>query len=192
MPGWAGTAEGIAWLGSRSSPDGSLTTTDDVATATQSTAESLRALVLLESGADPASMAARDFLLGADTDALSTEYLSRQIIALAETGLDSSEWGSQLLSRQNVDGGFGFAVGYYSSVLDTAFALESLAAAGYTHTEAAAYAVGYLQNVQRDDGGWGESLFIKWQISTPLFARTVSLSNGGLPTNNSNNSTPSE
>jgi hypothetical protein len=138
------------WLLSQSNPDGSFAAESDIATPYQATAEAVRALRALGRGA---GLAAADGFIAAESYA-GTEYLARRILARAEAGVLEQSSIAELLSHQNPDGGFGELAGFDSTILDTAFALEALAAAGQSPTQAAGHGVGYLLDRQRADGGW--------------------------------------
>ncbi len=71
---------------------------------------------------------------------------SRRVIANAEI--------AALLARQGLDGGWGFDSGYLSDALDTAIALQALAAANVS-APAAANGLTYLSQKALADGGWG-------------------------------------
>ncbi|MHB8624233.1 MAG: prenyltransferase/squalene oxidase repeat-containing protein [Sulfuricaulis sp.] len=81
-------------------------------------------------------------------------YLARLVMINAKAGVDTTALVNTLMSYQNLDGGFGFQVGYQSSVLDTAYALEGLARANYISNPQTAVAVGYLLSQQQASGGW--------------------------------------
>lgn len=83
-------------------------------------------------------------------------FLARKIIVNAQVSNDVSSLLSELLTHQNFDGGFGDSIGFDSSVLDTVFALEALAAAGVESGPDVAGAVGFVLNEQQPDGGWAD------------------------------------
>ena len=83
---------------------------------------------------------------------LSTELLSRRMIALSATGQGAEPVLPFLTARANADGGFGGAVGQPSNPLDTAMALLALRAAGVTRDVKAAAALGYLDGAVNPDG----------------------------------------
>ena len=145
---------GVNWLAAQAQNDGSITTANDPATPLQATAEALRTFRVLGAAVPLAS--AQQFI--ADEPFHNTEYLTRKIIAAAEAGQATTTLVADLLNHQNpLDGGFGDAAGYESTVLDTAFALEALSFAG-THTAEIEDAVQFLLERQHGDGGWGDPL----------------------------------
>ncbi len=85
-----------------------------------------------------------------------TEYLARKIIVNINAGNDVSSLIDTLLALQNSDGGFGDRPAYASSVLDTAMAMEALAAANVIDSEATGSAVNFLLHRQQANGGWLE------------------------------------
>ena len=135
--------------------DGSYDSAANTAVPFQSTVETLRTLRLL--GALPTDISPSLQYL-ADNTSLDTEYLSRRIVIEAEAGHDTAALLSQLTARQNEDGGFGSVPGYPSAILDTAFALEAMAAGGVSlgNVTSAGPAVGYLSSAQQADGGWAD------------------------------------
>ncbi|MGD9171753.1 MAG: carboxypeptidase regulatory-like domain-containing protein, partial [Candidatus Thiodiazotropha sp.] len=88
----------------------------------------------------------------------STEYLSRKIIALVESGDDASALLSELEGLQQLDGSFSELPGFDATVLDTAFAAEAFSLAGRLMSNQAKLAANYLYNQQNTDGGWGQSV----------------------------------
>ena len=91
------------------------------------------------------------------------EYLARKIIINAQAGNDVTAWTTDLLTRQNMDttrqnadGGFGDQAGDGSSVLNTAMALEALAAAHQPATASLDAAIGFLLSRQQANGAWLE------------------------------------
>ncbi len=150
----ADTAAGVNWLLDQTQTDGSIAGSQDLATPTQATAETLRAFQVLDVS-DPAATAARDFL-NAEAHH-NTEYLARKIIAEVDAALDPGALVSELLGHQHTDGSFGDRPGYDATIFDTALAVEALALAGQTNSTQAGFAVGYLLNQQNADGGWGLS-----------------------------------
>jgi hypothetical protein len=148
-PAWAQLQAGLAWLTTQSQPDGSYVTPTAIATPVQSTVEVLRTFQALEVSLPAAAQAYLTAELFHNT-----EYLARKIIIQTAAGERATELVSVLLTHQNVDGGFGDLSGYHSTVLDTALALEALAAAGVSNTAAVGAAVGFLLRQQLATGGW--------------------------------------
>ena len=116
---------GFTWLAIQAQSDGSLSGNNDLATATQATAEAIRAYRVWGMSANAVVADAEGYLN--DEPFHNTEYLARKIIAAAEIGQATAAWSAELLTHQNaLDGGFGHQIGYQSTVLDTVFALEAL------------------------------------------------------------------
>ncbi|WNG57478.1 terpene cyclase/mutase family protein [Archangium gephyra] len=152
----AHATSGLDWLATQQSVDGSYGGgPDSLATPVQSTAEVLRAHQALGQTTALGFASAIGFLnLEAGTH---TEFLARKILVNAQQGYTVDvAWISQLLSRQNADGGFGDRPGYGSSVLDTAVALEALAATNQATSAQSVRAIGFLRECQQSNGGWAD------------------------------------
>jgi CshA-type fibril repeat protein len=143
----------LAWLTAQFQPDGNSGRSGDVATAIQSTAETLRTLQVLDPASANASPASLTFL-AASTQPPNTEYLARAVIANAEAKASNTGLLAALEANQNADGGFGGAPGFASNVLDTALAVEALAKAHSGNFAAISRAMGYLLNHQNLDGSY--------------------------------------
>ncbi len=169
----AGVTEGANWLATQQNPDGSFgNTPSSLATPVQATAEVLRAYQALGQQAQPLYTSALGYL-NSGTEA-NTEFLARKIVANAKTGNDVTALVNALVTNQNSDGGFSNQAGDVSSVLDTAYALEALAAANYTSGALVSSAAGYLLNKQTAAGGWGDgvndpSVFVSVQVLRALW-----------------------
>lgn len=168
----ASAATGLEYLQSALNADGSFgNSATSLATSLQSTSEVLRAYQALGEQSQPPFPAALSYL-GAQTEA-NAEYLARRILVYAAAGLDVTQDIQALLARQNADGAFADQPGYASSVLDTAHALEALAAANYTSGTFIGQALGYLLNRQLASGAWGDrtngaSVFVTTQTLRAL------------------------
>ena len=81
--------------------------------------------------------------------------LGQKVSILSKEGKVEIEELEILLVSQNPNGGFGGKKGYSSDVLDTAYALQGLAAAQITDVAVISGAVSYLLSSQNSDGGWG-------------------------------------
>ena len=151
----AGITEGTVWLSAQQNPDGSFgNTSTSLAIEVQTTAEVLRAYQALGQTGQPVYAPALQFLN--DDAEVNTEFLARKIVINAQGGADVTALVNALIAAQNADGGFGDYVGQNSSVFDTTFALQALAAANYTSGQQAAAAVGFLMNRQGAAGGWAD------------------------------------
>jgi hypothetical protein len=103
------------------------------------------------------------FLIIAPTN--NTDYLARQVAAMARAGLDVTRHLGALLAAQTEtdpygingpEGGWGVGPGYSSDVLDTSLALDALRDAGVVDSlPTAQNAIGYLVAAQNSEGGWG-------------------------------------
>ncbi|MGR8935343.1 MAG: hypothetical protein ACU837_13270, partial [Gammaproteobacteria bacterium] len=143
---------GSDWLAAQFQADGSVATADDLATAYQSTAETLRTWYALGESSRPLIPPVLQYL---DNEPYrGTGYLSRLIQAKHAAGYGVGSWVDELLLRSNYDGGFGEWPGYDSNALDSALALDVLHNSGYGNSEKAYNAVDFLVRSQRADGGW--------------------------------------
>ena len=151
----AGIAEGLGWLATQPNANGSFGgTSASLATEGRSTAEVLRTYQEMGQQSQPPYAPALSFLNNDTAD--QTRFLSYKIVVNAAAGNDTTALVNALLAHQNADGGFGDNSGQSSSILDTAFALQALAAANYTSGQQAAAAVGFLMNRQGAAGGWAD------------------------------------
>jgi hypothetical protein len=145
-----GASSAVGWIEAQAQSGGILAASVEPASEFQSTAEALLALDWQESStvASPAT----NYLIAQNTSTV--ESLVRQILVANKAGQPTGPFITSLLAHQNLDGGFGEASGYQSTSLDTAAALEALAATGGRGTSAASRAIQYLLSVQFADGGY--------------------------------------
>ncbi|MCK5354980.1 MAG: terpene cyclase/mutase family protein, partial [Methyloprofundus sp.] len=148
-------ADGVSWLETQSTAKEGYTNISDIATASQSTSEVLRTYQLLEQTTQEGVSNARLFL--ESQDKLHLENVVRAIINLAEFGEPTDVLLAQLLTFQAQDGGFAEQVGYQSTVIDTALALEALAIAQSNASDLIQQALHFLLNQQRQEGGFAHS-----------------------------------
>ena len=142
----------IDWILSTQNADGSYFTSTDVATASQSTSETLTTFVALQQQAQAGFPLALNFI-NAETY-LNTENISRRIIANSDAGLPVAVLLDELALYQNLDGGFGDLPGYHSTAIDTAYALLAMAAAAYDVIDVQDSAITYLRQQQAADGSF--------------------------------------
>lgn len=145
---------GLAWLAAQLQPDHSIATAADLATPYQSTAEAHQTLLALAPAALPDASATLAYLDA--THQVGTESLTRLLVAQVLSGGGVEALLAELWPHQTTDGGFGWAPGYQSTVLDTAQALAALHHAGADGAQGAAAAVGYLLAAQGGEGGWAD------------------------------------
>ncbi len=149
-------ATGVEWLATQFQPDGSFSSASDISTSYQSTTEVLTTFNILGETAQPDILAAVQYI---DSDTFqSTEYLSRRIIVNVQQGNTVFTLVAQLQAYQNRNGGFGELPGHDTTVLDTAFALQALVAAGEETGNSAWSALNYLLNNQAVDSGWRDGV----------------------------------
>lgn len=145
---FADVVDGISWLNSIATSDGSITTPTSPATSFQSTAESLLAFSASGQPVQPASDAAVSFLLSESYN--NTENLSRKIAIGRLYGIDVSPLVAELIASQSSDGGLGEMSGFESSELDTSVALQVLDPGSLAATRS----LGFLLANQNPDGGF--------------------------------------
>lgn len=145
---------GLTWLQAQVQSDGALSgELTSIATPVQTRSEAALALVAL-AGPSAASGPLRAKLALEPGEA--TEHLARKIIALQSLASDTTELSSELAQRQNVDGGFGAAIGFESNELDTAWALLAIKISKASVGDSiAGPAADYLRANQRPDGSFG-------------------------------------
>lgn len=141
----------LHWLELSQGADGTVVSSSDIATDFQATAEALTVFMLQDSSIGDRS-AALSFMQNAPVS-MTTEGLARLLIALSENAQSFSTQQSDLLARQNSDGGFGEFVDYNATALDTSFALLALQKAG-ADTLSAGNALAFLSSRQLDDGAF--------------------------------------
>lgn len=141
----------LHWLETSQHSAGEVIAPADVATSTQSTAEALRIFHRL--GSAVADKQAALEALRSDLAGLTTEQLSRLLLALAEANQPLEVEKTALLARQGRDGGFGHYSGYDSTPLDTSYALLALQAAG-ADALVASGALQFLSSAQLPDGAF--------------------------------------
>jgi len=158
-----------SWLLNQQNPDGSFIAANDIASPAQSTSEVLQTLY----ASDEISLVDENLALQV-IDALDSNHLEnivRKISAYKNANKDISALVAQLKLFANADGGFGSSVGYQSTVLDTALAMQALAAAGYFLDDDFSYALAYLIDRQNADGSWSST----GNVSSVFITATASL-----------------
>lgn len=142
--------DGVTWLMNNQRPDGSWM--DLPQTMERDTAETVLVLKDFDFAQTNYSNGLQ-WLNGTYSENL--DYLSRKIEALVQSGQGVWTLITDLVSRQNPDGGWGSTKYYLSNPEDTSFALKSLALTGYQDQTTMAKAIEYLKSKQNTDGGWG-------------------------------------
>jgi len=141
----------LHWLELSQDAEGVVVNPSDIATDFQATAEALTVFALLDS-----SIANRPAALSSiqnASQAMTTEGLARLLIALSENTQPFTTQQTDLLSRQNSDGGFGEFEGYGGTALDTSLALLALQQVG-ADTLIAGNALAFLSSSQLGDGAF--------------------------------------
>jgi flagellar hook assembly protein FlgD/fibronectin type 3 domain-containing protein len=144
--------EGMLWLKGRQSEDGHWS--DSAQTEMRDTAESAVTLSLFPGAANEVGRAAGWLSLNVDVN---TDYLARKVETLAKAGKDVSALVTELISRQNTDGGWGSGRYFLSNPTDTALTVRALSAAGFANRNILDKAMAYLTGIQNADGGWSET-----------------------------------
>jgi hypothetical protein len=85
-----------------------------------------------------------------------TDYLAHKVLALGpgNSGSTFQLLVDSLLGLANPDGGWGFARGYGSDVLDAGLAMFALGKAGISGITETGGGVSYIKSMQNPDGGW--------------------------------------
>ncbi|VAW64912.1 hypothetical protein MNBD_GAMMA09-805, partial [hydrothermal vent metagenome] len=142
-----------SWLVGQQNTDGSFSAQNDISLQTQNTSEALQTLYVTGDIALVDESLAIQFLSVSDFTHL--ENLVAAIYVNNNAGLDVSGLIVQLKSFiNNDDGGFSGIVGYQSTVLSTALAIQALAVSGSLLDNDFSYAVGFLTGRQNTDGSW--------------------------------------
>ncbi len=145
-----GLEKAVAWLMGSQKSDGSWMNQSQ--TAVRDTEEATLTLKDFE-------VAQANYAMGlqwlGNASATNVDYLSRRIEALAVSGQDVQALTSELIARQNPDGGWGSNGIYRSAPVDTALALNGLIVARYSDMTKISKALDYLLAQQNTDGGWG-------------------------------------
>jgi len=127
-----------------------------------------RILTIKAVGQNPASFSGMDLVAGlkamANTNQLGDKDLLNDdawgLMALLNAGVNVSEAAvagakNYLLSNQNSDGGWSYAVGGESDTNDTAAVVMALSYAGLSASDSSLQsAINYLKQTQNSDGGW--------------------------------------
>ena len=142
----------LHWLELSQSVDGAVVNPADIATSFQSTSEALTVFTILDSSV--ANRSAALTLLENSPQTMTTENLVLLVIALSYHAQPFSAQQTELLTRQNKDGGFGAFVGYDSTALDTSLALLALQKVG-ADAVIASNALAFLSSTQLVDGAFG-------------------------------------
>lgn len=138
------------YLQGNTKPSGGIFQSDDTASPEQSTAQSLLAMKMLGKVIDVEP----HILMIESQSQLETSTLSTLIKIKRYSNIDAQDDMFDLLSRQNIDGGFGSYLGYDSTPLDTANAIEALGFANDYQHDTVGAAVLFLLEKQNSDGGW--------------------------------------
>lgn len=138
---------GVQWLAAQVKLDGSLSNeAQSIALPLQNRTEAANTLKLL--AAVPTTLSGKI----ASEQADNAEFLARKIIALAQSGADTSADISVLLKLQTEDGSFATEQGFTGNPLDSAWAVLALAQAGQGGGSAAVAARGWLLTQIQTDG----------------------------------------
>ncbi|MDB5889112.1 MAG: hypothetical protein JWM03_1984, partial [Rhodocyclales bacterium] len=141
---------GVDWLTAKVAEVGLLSNANSIANLHQQRSEAAQTLRLLATVPDALTQAvatAQDVVGDLDS-----ETLARQLLARDPADIAAAPLLTELLKRQNQDGGFAGAVGYESHVVDTAWAVNALAQQGRGDGSEASRARAYLAGRVGDNG----------------------------------------
>lgn len=142
-------ADSFGWLAGQQNPDG----TFSAGTVISSTATPEAGLtLLLDPSRSSAAIAAANSQTPLPTS--TTEDLSAGLSLRARLGLETAFWMTQLLTRQNEDGGFGGFPGFSSDAASTAAALIALADVRSANRDVIEPALSWLTVNQASEGAF--------------------------------------
>ena len=144
--------DGVAWLQNHQLADGSWQ--DASRTMGRDTAEAVAALANFTTAT---THVADGIQWLTNHEPFHLDFIARKIEVMALTGNDASVWLSELVGRQNPDGGWGSQRNYLSNPSDTGLALRALSGANFSDEQTVGRAVSYLLGNQHADGGWGNN-----------------------------------
>ena len=145
------SAASTGYLEANQTDDGFITQDDASVLPVQSTLESLITFRLLGEQNSDVNLAALAAIPVPD-DETSTEIMAHWVI-INQLHSEFSAVLAKLVSRQNLDGGFGHFADFSSDPLNTAIALQALYESGYA-SDIAGKAVQYLSSAQNTSGSW--------------------------------------
>lgn len=148
---FAQTTPGAQFLDASVNPDGSIALASDLSEPYQSTAEALITYGVLELSDSAAVTGALAYLDTVEVD--STENLVLRMLASSSVPSLVNTTLTELVNRQNRDGGIGAFKHFGSDIVSTAFAIQAMSQAGIVN-ETSARAVSYLLSLQNPDGSW--------------------------------------
>ena len=160
-----------SWLVNQQNMNGSFSAENDIALQVQNTFEVLQTLYVTgDISLIDESLALQ--IVGS-SDSTHLVNLIRKIKLKTFTGQSSDVQVAELKKFISKDGGFSSIIGYQSTVLDTALAIQAWAVSGGLLDDDFSFAVGYLLNKQNVDGSWSadtnaSSVFITALVSQAL------------------------
>ena len=93
--------------------------------------------------------------LGNITVTTNNDYLAEDVVALANSGVDTTGLINNLIPSENTDSGWGAGIGFSSDFKRTLLALQALKSVSYSNMGTISNALSYLVINQNTDGGWG-------------------------------------
>jgi len=169
---------GVSYLRTIQSPDGSWGSNADLTVLDTSTALDTLKLLNISNVAYSNGVA----WLSSQSSS-STDFLSRKIVSLSLAGVDVSADVTTLVNSKNADGGWGQDANSSSSPFDSALSLLALHSVNHPDPSIINAALAYLLTTQNSDGGFGfyrgdvSNVYMTSLVSSTLqrFTQTISI-----------------
>lgn len=171
-------ANGLKWLNSVQTPDGSWDTNTSATDSVQATSAVLESLTVLNGTATPNYVNAANWLSAQQLD--TTRYLAGRLSIFPTFIADKD---TMLLYLDELSRAWGGYDDFTVNNLDTALALSALKAINYPDQNIISSALYYLTSTQNSDGGWGfyqgdaSNVYMTAMVSSTLqqFPRTTAI-----------------
>ena len=141
---------GLNWLNSTQSADGSWGSDVSATDSVQATSAAIESLAVLNNTASPNYVNAANWLTAQEVD--TTRYFAERLSILPTFTADKD---TILLSFDQLSHAWGSYSSFTINNLDTALALQALKASNYSDTTLIGQSLNYLNQNQNSDGGWG-------------------------------------
>ncbi len=163
-------SNGLNWLNSVQSADGSWDSVSSTADIIPTTSAALESLVLLSNNSSQNYVNAANWLAAQQID--TTRSLAERLSIFSTSTADKDVILSYLDNLTRAWGGYD---DYTVDILDTALALQALKAANYSDTTVLFQAINYLTTNQNADGGWGFRAATSVDAGDPSNAYTTAI-----------------